>query len=130
MTLISRFHIAAGVIDATQWTNDSDAEDETLSRNRAECREGVYIRVVGHIKPVEGKRTIVAFSVSPVTDTNEITYHLLAVLTNHARLTGKTGGAAVWLIPSPCFAHNVTLMWYSAWPWALAITGSALRLLL
>lgn len=50
-------------------------------------RENTYVRVVGHLKSFkENSRSLIAFGLSPVTDFNEITYHMLDVIHSHLAL--------------------------------------------
>ena len=45
------------------------------------------MRVVGHLKSFkENSRSLIAFGLSPVTDFNEITYHMLDVIHSHLAL--------------------------------------------
>jgi hypothetical protein len=52
-------------------------------------REGMYVRVVGHLRSFANKRSVVAFRIQPITDSNEITYHYLETLYVHL---GNTRG--------------------------------------
>ena len=49
-------------------------------------RENTYVRVYGSIRSFGGKRTVVAFKMTPLTDMNELTYHLLETIHSHAVL--------------------------------------------
>lgn len=63
---------------------ESDAEKE----RRSSCRENTYVRVYGHLKSFkENSRSLIAFGLSPVTDFNEITYHMLDVIHSHLALS-------------------------------------------
>lgn len=66
-----------------------DGDDKSEGYNRSECREDTYVRVIGNMKSFqEGKvRSILAFHMIPITDFNEITFHLLDVI--HANLCPK-----------------------------------------
>lgn len=51
-------------------------------------RENTYVRVFGHLKSFkENSRSLIAFGLSPVTDFNEITYHMLDVVHSHLALS-------------------------------------------
>jgi len=54
--------------------NTPEAERVTL------VRENVYVRIYGHLRSFNGKRSIVAFTVRPLMDLNELTSHLLEML--------------------------------------------------
>jgi hypothetical protein len=53
---------------------------------------GSYVRVYGNLRSFQGKTNVVAFSVRPVTDFNEVTYHSLEV-SHHAPATTKKKAA-------------------------------------
>lgn len=67
--------------------------DESISENErvALVRENIYVRVFGNIRTFQGKRNLGAFRVSPISDMNELTSHLLEVIYAHAYWT-KTPG--------------------------------------
>lgn len=46
-------------------------------------REGMYVRVVGNIKSFQNTRNLTSYVIRPITDFNEITYHLLDSLYAH-----------------------------------------------
>lgn len=49
------------------------------------------MRVYGHLKSFkENSRSLIAFGLSPVTDFNEITYHMLDVIHSHLALSKVT----------------------------------------
>ena len=59
-------------------------------------RENIYVRVHGHVRAFAGKRSIVAFRVSPIADMNELTTHMLEVIYAHAYLVqGRPDNAMV-----------------------------------
>ena len=39
---------------------------------RQECREGAYVRIYGQLRPFDGSKSMVAFTVKAVTDFNEV----------------------------------------------------------
>lgn len=50
-------------------------------------RENTYVRAVGHLKSFkENSRSLIAFSLSPVLDFNEITHHMLDIIHSHLAL--------------------------------------------
>jgi len=70
-----------GCIDVKQWT-DTD-ETEYMASLRQSLVEGLYVRVVGQLRAFNGENTVTGFSVRPVNDMNEITYHLLDACHTH-----------------------------------------------
>lgn len=59
-----------------------DADDPLEQSRRAECRENTYVRVVGNMKSFNNGqvRSVLAFSMVPVKDFDEISFHLLDVI--------------------------------------------------
>ncbi|KAM7446311.1 DNA-directed RNA polymerase I subunit rpa2 [Porites harrisoni] len=63
-------------------------ESDTERDRRSACRENTYVRIVGHLKSFkENSRSLIAFYLTPVTDFNEITYHMLDVIHSHLALS-------------------------------------------
>ncbi|XP_071118772.1 replication protein A 32 kDa subunit-like [Haliotis cracherodii] len=59
-------------------------------------RENTYVRVYGHLRSFAGKRSVVAFKMTPLTDMNELSCHMLEVIHSHVTLSsgqGAGGGA-------------------------------------
>ena len=51
-------------------------------------RENTYVRAVGHLKSFkESSRSLIAFSLSPVLDFNEITHHMFDIIHSHLALS-------------------------------------------
>eukprot|EP01101_Sappina_pedata_P006814 TRINITY_DN3482_c0_g1_i1.p1 TRINITY_DN3482_c0_g1~~TRINITY_DN3482_c0_g1_i1.p1 ORF type:complete len:276 (-),score=73.21 TRINITY_DN3482_c0_g1_i1:13-756(-) len=73
-----------GSIDARQW-NDAENKSEYWLNLRARLVENVYVRVIGLFKNVENQKAIAPYRIVPITDHNEIVYHLLDSL--HTSLT-------------------------------------------
>lgn len=69
-----------GVVEVRLW-NDTDENAEEASV--APVAEGSYVRVYGNLRSFQGKTNVVAFSVRPVTDFNEVTYHSLEAIFVH-----------------------------------------------
>jgi replication factor A2 len=68
-----------------KWT-DADAPDDEAER-RALCKEGAYVRVIGQLRSFNHAKNIVAYSIEPITDFNEYTFHFLEVVHTHLRHT-------------------------------------------
>lgn len=66
-----------------------DVDDPLEQGWRSQCRECTYVRVVGNMKSFNNGmvRSVMAFSMVPVKDFNEISYHILDVI--HANLSLK-----------------------------------------
>jgi len=73
-------------INVKKWV---DQDEGNMMEKRSECREDTYVRVVGHMKSFNdgAVRNVIAFSMTPVLDFNEITFHMLEVIHAHLQLT-------------------------------------------
>jgi replication factor A2 len=72
--------------------NTPDAERTAL------IRENIYVRVHGHVRAFGGKRSVVAFRVTPIVDINEVATHILEVIHAHIYLT-RGGGSTPMVKP-------------------------------
>jgi len=45
--------------------------------------EGTFVRCCGHLRAMAGKRTVSAFKLTPISDYNDVTRHMLEVLESH-----------------------------------------------
>jgi replication factor A2 len=73
-----------GTIQVSMFKNDDEVEEASPL---SDYREGSYIRVVGSLKDYSGVKSITAFKLRPVTDHNELTYHLMSSIYQHVNLT-------------------------------------------
>ncbi|KAI5868476.1 replication protein A, subunit RPA32 [Durotheca rogersii] len=82
-----RLDDGTGIVEVKQWL-DPDKQDET---NDSAFREEQYVRVWGRLKSFGNKRHVGAHIIKPVTDFNEVNYHLLEATYVHLFFT--RGGA-------------------------------------
>ncbi|CAN0194883.1 unnamed protein product [Lampetra fluviatilis] len=68
-------------LDVRQWV---DADEETTENNVVP--PGTYVRVVGHLRSFQNKKSLVAFKILPLEDMNELTCHILEVVHSHMAL--------------------------------------------
>lgn len=71
-------------IKVQRWLED---QDSTSVVERTSCREGMYVRVVGHLKSFNKQKSVTAFCVRPVQNFNEVTHHLSEVMLAHLAST-------------------------------------------
>lgn len=107
--LIYKIDDGTGKVEVRFWIDSDDSE--LLNRNKAEWQVGTYVRVTGQLRTFQGQRNIVAFQIRPVTDFNEVTYHLLEVVYAHLHRTngmkatgapaaaGMPGSGAAGMVP-------------------------------
>jgi replication factor A2 len=68
-----------GLVEVKQWLDDNDSSGLSAVRKET-LREHVYLKVIGNIRDYDGKKTIVADAVKPLTTANELTHHMLSVI--------------------------------------------------
>lgn len=87
-------HAEYGVCDGTgrvmvrSYINSDDGAEE---KQRAELRQGRYARVFGKFRTQAGEMCVSAHSMRPVTDFNEVTYHLLEAVYTHLDALKRQG---------------------------------------
>lgn len=66
---------------------NNDGNEDMERDQRGQLKDGMYVRVFGHVTQYNNETSINAFSIRPITDYNEITYHLSQVIFQHVHLT-------------------------------------------
>ncbi|CAK9317409.1 unnamed protein product [Citrullus colocynthis] len=69
-----------GTIGCKRWVNDTFD-----TKQMEEIQDGMYVRVNGHLKIFQSIKQIFAFSVRPVTNFDEITFHFIECIHDHLR---------------------------------------------
>ncbi|KAK8118903.1 uncharacterized protein PG998_003529 [Apiospora kogelbergensis] len=88
-----RIDDGTGVIEVKQWLDADKQDDENSPKNA--CALDSYVRVWGRVKSFNNKRHVGSHYIKPVTDYNEVQYHLLEATFCHLFFTkGAQGGAA------------------------------------
>lgn len=87
-----------GIVEVKQWI-DTDAQNDPMDMDaKSKLAEDVYCRVWGRVKAFNNKRHVGAHVIRPITDYNEINYHLLEATAVHLHFTrgppSAQGGAA------------------------------------
>ncbi|PIA26188.1 hypothetical protein AQUCO_09600030v1 [Aquilegia coerulea] len=67
-----------GRLDCKRWLNE-----EIDAKEMAEIQEGMYVRMYGHLRGFHGQEKMVAFSVRPITNFNEVSYHFIECVYVH-----------------------------------------------
>lgn len=77
-----------GLIECKHFMTSTDDAGRNLEEQRlAEIQQGMYVRVFGHLSKSMGSPGITTFAIRPVTDFNEVTYHLAQIVFQHVHLT-------------------------------------------
>ncbi|KIZ06585.1 replication factor A2 [Monoraphidium neglectum] len=74
-----------------QFFGDAVEDPQACAQKLAEWRPGTYVRAIGHVRTFNGSRSVQAFSIRPIHDFNEVTYHYLQAIFQHLHLL-KGGG--------------------------------------
>jgi len=69
-----------GLVEAKMWVDDNTDCTAVQQLRDAVCKDHIYIKLVGQVKDYGGKLNIVAYSVRPITNANELTHHMLEVV--------------------------------------------------
>jgi len=83
-----------GTIDVRWWI-DPDDKSDYMQDLKNSWKENVYVRVSGHLRSFEDKRSIVAHKVQPISDFNEITYHFLDTIHVNLLISRESGSLNV-----------------------------------
>ncbi|KAJ7966064.1 replication protein A 32 kDa subunit A [Quillaja saponaria] len=84
-----------GRIGCRRWVNET-----VDTKEMDEILDGMYVRVYGHLKSFQGVRELVAFSVRPVTNYDEISFHFIDCIHNHLHSKFRSKGAGLTQTPS------------------------------
>lgn len=87
-----------GKVEVRFWLDDEEGGGVS------DIQVGTYVRVYGNLRSFQGQRNIVAFQIRPVTDFNEVTFHLLETIFVH--LKRMKGGGGEPTTPSMKFNPN------------------------
>ncbi|ROT41823.1 replication protein A, subunit RPA32 [Sodiomyces alkalinus F11] len=89
-----RIDDGTGIIEVKKWA-DSDKKDDEVADGSGRIELDQYVRVWGRLKSFNSKRNVGAYFLRPVTDFNEVNYHLLESTYVHLYTTrGPIGGGA------------------------------------
>ncbi|XP_010503399.1 PREDICTED: replication protein A 32 kDa subunit B [Camelina sativa] len=77
-----------GWVDCVRWCQERQETEEMEA-----VKLGMYVRLHGHVKSFQGKRSVNVFSIRPVTDFNEIVHHFTECMYVHMYNTKLRGGS-------------------------------------
>ena len=72
-------------VKVQKWVTDD--QDPTTQQERTICQEGMFVKVIGHLKTFNKQMNVTAFHIKPITDFNEVTHHLAEVMFIHLAAT-------------------------------------------
>lgn len=79
--------MTAAPMDVRQWVDTDEASCENVV-----VPPGSYVKVSGHLRSFQNKKSVVAFKIAPVEDMNEFVSHMLEVVHSHMSLNAQPGG--------------------------------------
>lgn len=74
--------MTAAPMDVRQWVDTDDASSENTV-----VPPETYVKVAGHLRSFQNKKSLVAFKIIPLEDMNEFTTHILEVVNAHMMLS-------------------------------------------
>ena len=80
-------HVVVRVLHFNAFIFLTPLQDLSDQQERATCPEGMYVKVIGHLKQFNKQRNIVAFKIRPIEDFNEVTHHMAEVMYAHLAVT-------------------------------------------
>jgi replication factor A2 len=82
-----RLDDGTGVVDVKQWVDTDTVNAMDTGEGKPQLLENSYARVWGRLKAFNGKRHVGAHIIRPITDMNEVQYHLLQATFVHLYYT-------------------------------------------
>ncbi|XP_075459891.1 replication protein A 32 kDa subunit isoform X1 [Ascaphus truei] len=87
--------MTAAPMDIRQWVDTDEASSENIV-----VPPGSYVKVAGHLRSFQNKKSLVAFKIVPIEDMNEFISHMLEVVHSHMSLNKQgtkpaVGGSAL-----------------------------------
>ncbi|ETE69735.1 Replication protein A 32 kDa subunit [Ophiophagus hannah] len=94
--------MTAAPMDVRQWVDTDEEGSENVV-----VPPGTYVKVAGHLRSFQNKKSLVAFKIMPLEDMNEFTTHLLEVVNAHMIL--KKSNTVLNLIKSCMTTEGISL---------------------
>ena len=92
-------------IKVQKWVTDD--QDPANQEERVVCQEGMYVKVIGHIKTFNKQTSVTAFHIKPIVDFNEVTHHLAEVMFIHlAHTRGVPVVSPLFIDRSSAYIHS------------------------
>ncbi|XP_040280270.1 replication protein A 32 kDa subunit [Bufo bufo] len=96
--------MTAAPMDIRQWVDTDEASHENVV-----VPPGSYVKVSGHLRSFQNKKSVVAFKIAPIEDMNEFVSHMLEVVQAHMSLNAQStpgGGGTSVALSTPARAGN------------------------
>ncbi|XP_015274126.1 PREDICTED: replication protein A 32 kDa subunit [Gekko japonicus] len=86
--------MTAAPMDVRQWVDTDEAGSENIV-----VPPGTYVKVVGHLRSFQNKKSLVAFKIMPLEDMNVLTTHMLEVVNAHMSLRKDSLMSTSMMVP-------------------------------
>ncbi|XP_063300531.1 replication protein A 32 kDa subunit-A [Pelobates fuscus] len=91
--------MTAAPMDVRQWVDTDEASCESIV-----VPPNSYVKVAGHLRSFQNKKSVVAFKIAPIEDMNEFISHMLEVVQAHMILNSQgqaSGGGSAMVLSTP-----------------------------
>jgi len=68
---------STGAIECKKWI---EKDNNNRTEKQAQCRPNTLVRICGCLREYEGRRHVLVYDMTPITDWNEMTHHFLGML--------------------------------------------------
>ncbi|XP_078094313.1 replication protein A 32 kDa subunit [Mustelus asterias] len=98
--------MTAAPLDVRQWVDTDEAGSENIV-----VPPGSYVKVAGHLRSFQNKKSLVAFKIMPLEDMNELTSHTLEVVQAHLLLNKPQPSGGSLALHTPMRNENAIGMY-------------------
>lgn len=84
--------MTAAPMDVRQWVDTDEAGSENVV-----VPPGTYVKIAGHVRSFQNKKSLVAFKIMPLENMNEFTSHMLEVV--HAHMVLRKSHMPAYRVP-------------------------------
>jgi len=99
--------MTAAPMDVRQWVDTDDASSENIV-----VPPETYVKVAGHLRSFQNKKSLVAFKIMPLEDMNEFTTHILEVVNAHMILSKSNSQVSNFTLRVfPLLWKNIDSFW-------------------
>mmetsp|Transcript_48775 Transcript_48775/g.146966 ORF Transcript_48775/g.146966 Transcript_48775/m.146966 type:complete len:271 (+) Transcript_48775:484-1296(+) len=102
-----------GLLEVQKWVDDNESPAGAEFRQQS-MQDHVYVRVIGQVKEYDNRKSIVAYSIRPISTGNELTYHMLEVV--HSAEKYKRGQSIVSTGAAPYMSNTTSGVGFNSGP--------------
>ncbi|CAD5327859.1 unnamed protein product [Arabidopsis thaliana] len=79
-------------------SNNCRVNETLVAREMEFVRDGTYVRLNGHLKTFQGEKQLLVFSVRPIMDFNEVTFHYIECIHLYSQNSESQDNKSVMLL--------------------------------